>query len=120
MTEPNKEQIREFWEWCEFKLQPNVISLGTIDWPDYVWHDSEGNPRPDEGLPPIDLNNLFKYAVPKLKHYELNNYWGEGKHTGWAGIEGGSYHFGRDETPKLALFWAIWKVIKGGNDEPRS
>ncbi len=66
MSELTQEQINEFWEWCGWK-----------------WHDVEINPEPrvkyrgshwispdDEqyiwtGNPPIDLNNLFRYAVPQ-------------------------------------------------------
>ena len=51
---PTKEQEQWLWEQCGFKLEdggwwclPNGIGLLV-------------------SLPPIDLNNLFKYAVPKL------------------------------------------------------
>ena len=50
---------KEFWEWCGFYKLDMPASpwlhgkLGEYDWKSYE-------------LPPIDLNNLFKYAVPKL------------------------------------------------------
>ena len=46
MKEPTEAQIEELWEWCGF-------------------YDVEDGVPPPIGTPPIDLNNLFKYAVPK-------------------------------------------------------
>ena len=62
---PTDEQIKKFWERCGF-------------WQYTIWHGFMGltshkewiDPKGDiygDNLPPIDLNNLFKYAVPKLK-----------------------------------------------------
>lgn len=81
--ENKPEEIKEFWEWS---------GLG---WDDYsslamphcggAWVDSLGKTvnidNPME-LPPIDLNNLFKYAVPQFavkfgvtKTRELLHHW---------------------------------------------
>jgi hypothetical protein len=45
--EPTPEETEKFWEWCGFRLVGKSITRSS-DFPD------------------IDLNNLFKYAVPKL------------------------------------------------------
>ena len=104
MTEPTQEQIKELWGWCEFKFK-----LSASENPHY-WIDPFG--RAMAKLPPIDLNNLFKYAVPK----RIRQYEDKGEHTAsvwnklfitWVHsmVEGNS-------DPALALFWAIWEVIK--------
>uniref|UniRef100_A0A6M3JNV7 Uncharacterized protein n=1 Tax=viral metagenome TaxID=1070528 RepID=A0A6M3JNV7_9ZZZZ len=76
---PTNEQIKEFWEWCGFK-----VALGKLYW----YPDKEFSPA--RRLPSVDLNNLFKYAVPKLNMPVI---------------------------PALALFWAIWEVIKKGEQD---
>lgn len=68
---------------CEFedKFYPSYHSVPFVDWQ----------------LPPIDLNNLFRYAVPKLpqdRYYKAL-----------------SSIFVKQDNPALALFWAIWEVI---------
>lgn len=98
MTEPTKEQIKEFWEWCGFTR---------LEYLDRLWYQ-----RLEVSLPlalPIDLNNLFKYAVPKIWvcdiKLEEGIFWcvkvahpelGEGK--------------ANNEDFALALFWALWQV----------
>ena len=42
---PTDEQVRKFWEWCGFTFCDDGIAAT---------------------MPLIDLNNLFKWAVPKL------------------------------------------------------
>ena len=104
--EPTKARVKELWEWCGFE-----------EWS--RWRYPNGYQQ--KKLPNITLNNLFKYAVPKvvagddytiqistskyhtnvliISHYSdmvKYKYFGEG---------------GQD--PALALFWAIWEVIHG-------
>ena len=64
MTEPTQEEIREVWQRCGFR---DVYSKDI--WRDrYIetnhWWESPKGKRYLE-LPIIDLNNLFKYALPK-------------------------------------------------------
>jgi len=62
-SQPSESEIRELWEWCGFKIDAEAIYTGAqlrhlplIRRPDgYL----------DNYYPPIDLNSLFKYAVPK-------------------------------------------------------
>ena len=62
---PSKSEIKEFWEWCGFSLYEDTEG----EWKScFYWH----NPPDTEEwgatwLPPIDLNNLFKYAVSQSK-----------------------------------------------------
>ena len=48
--EPTEAQIKEFWEWCGFTISGDWAYL---------------NSPYRRGIPSVDLNNLFKYAVPK-------------------------------------------------------
>lgn len=56
--EPTNEQLKGCWEWCGFKYDHWGDDLFIIP-PDK----SEPLPEP----PNLDLNNLYKYAIPKLK-----------------------------------------------------
>lgn len=124
--QPIEAQIKELWAWC---------GLCSHDW-DFL--SSYSPPDPDnyskckkcgliiEGhnyrqyqLPSLDLNNLFKYAVPKLlpKH-DFSIYWVldvDSPDGAWsvsmANTPGPNIRL-RHQDPALALFWAIWKVIK--------
>lgn len=62
--QPTQEQIKEFWEWCGFKFiheDYTPIHTAELQYPD--GHLEEWNGWGDL----LDLNNLFKYAVPALK-----------------------------------------------------
>ena len=92
---PNNEQIKEFWD----RLKVKPIYKG-------MFYDDEIS------YPLIDLNNLFKYAVPKLLWWKM----GYNSFGCWAEI--GTKHIGEGfkvenmgYNPALALFWAIWEVM---------
>ena len=103
---PTEAQIKEFWEWCGF-------SIGEYS-DEWVAPD---NYTCFHGTPPIDLNNLFKFAVPKLEEcgykYEIGATTSSTQHR--VAIRDrcfsliGRLHWNDD--PALALFWAIWEVI---------
>ena len=112
MKQPTKEQIKEFWEWCGWKpIQDREDGRLYI----VLWEYNGGEDfTKDHHLPPIDLNNLFKYAVPKL--FELGLWYKLFSDDGYhfcviykeftkedvaASIVG-------TEDPALALFWAIY------------
>ena len=107
-SQPSEKQIREFWERCGFR-QPRGGAKALKGYVTYEYEFSE--------LPNIDLNNLFKYAVPKL--LSKGKYLHIVVHSLTridAKIEDA---FGRQEdifssnnNLALALFWAIWEVIK--------
>ena len=114
--QPTDEQIKEFWEWCGFKqIERDRVkfSLGSGDIYRLVWIHPTGLYEEDN-LPPIDLNNLFKYAVQPNEYItEVSFVKGECQiATRGLNNKGVQYFVGRDEDPALALFWAIWEVIK--------
>ena len=124
MSEPTEEQIKELWEWCGFTC--------TGDPKGETWHhpDWELCGKDWWNIPHLDLNNLFKYAVPKLTENgkypylkaieiepamcdELNFtcylYYEALHDDGFVEREESQ---GYSSDPALALFWAIYKVIK--------
>jgi len=65
---PTREQIQWVWEKCGFTEVPKY---GGSDYSEILWRSPIGSHS--ESLPLIDLNNLFKYAVPKLEgKYDLD------------------------------------------------
>ena len=124
---PIKEQIKEFWKRCgitwkneggcfaAYQDKELIIYLTDTILKDGVWHK-----RTLLDVLPIDLNNLFKYAVPKVQEMgygvllcdycskppfncELYSY--DTDHEQPASTA-------KDNDPALALFWAIWEIIK--------
>ncbi len=51
---PTDEQIKELWEWCGI-AEPDIFIN-----------------KPFSKVTPLDFNNLFKYAVPRLKQEYRN------------------------------------------------
>ena len=87
---PTDEQIKGFWElhgWkqdsCRNWVYPPQYKNGHFSM---------------YGIPPIDLNNLFQYAMPKL---DQSYYY-----------KALSSIFLKTEDPALTLFWAIYEVMK--------
>ena len=101
---PTKEQ--QFWERCGLRL---------INLPDRggeQWVDAEGRLIYLDKHLPIDLNNLFKYAVPKLEG-GIDIAFSKFEDTGWFVRLENQVMTTKDETPALALFWAIYKALGG-------
>ena len=111
--QPTQEQIKEFWEWCGWK--PCRIHA-----PMSPEKDGWENPLPITSfdkylarLPDLDLNNLFKYAVPlaidkimskqgcssDLAYAVLFKKWLQKLELDIPNHEG-------------TLFWVIWEIIK--------
>ena len=112
-SSPSEKQIKEFWEWCGFKPVQSIA------------HNSWMYPNGGKGnLPSIDLNSLFRYAVPKL--YKDNYFyeciqWNAGQHKAIINKSTAKWAVTASDVissdPALALFWAIFKVIKGEKDD---
>ena len=94
---PTNEQIKEFWEWCGQVTVRRVRS-----------HEP-GSFRDQAYYPTLDLNNLFKYAVPKL---EWRSFEFEIIADEWHCSINPDGIIGTGKDPALALFWAIYEVIK--------
>ncbi len=118
MSLPTEEQIKEFWEWCglkAFKKRYTTEYNHLIEKEGFF--DSDGN----EVV--LDLNNLFKYAVPKVPNfseveiYQENHSWTCGLWINHKDSHQGLYVTYRDMVkgsgtePALALFCAIWEVM---------
>lgn len=104
MEQPTEEQIREFWEWCADRWE----SFNEDKHRHYLFGEEWV-----EDEPPIDLNSLFKYAVPKV------NELGYTVRINQVGLERiwqvsvemiDDWHHRRGVDPALPLFWAIWQV----------
>ncbi len=120
---PTEEQIKEFWEWCGLEYEATKLN-GHPAWSIYgderKWCETH---YIEEMGKSINLNNLFKYAIPKLgvcDRIEID--WSPVKgcrdYTAdvvlWSSVNVGSHHkWTVSEDPALALFWAIWEVIHG-------
>ena len=111
MNKPTEAQAKEFWEGCGLKYEDITDK--------HIWFTlvyPSGNKETIWRLQPsIDLNNLFKYAVPKLvaivgrdKSYTIicqTIY-----KLLWDNFAGSLGDF--QSVLALTLFWAIWEVIK--------
>ena len=118
MKEPTDEQIEWFWEQlgCRVVSFPLFLKESIIVF-DLVFPDGEEQRFNGSLLDSIDLNNLFKYAVPKLvgEGYSLSLetvlaeepwYW-------WIVEKGSRLYKYSGKDPALALFWAIYKAFGG-------
>lgn len=111
--QPTQKQIKKFWEWCGFARLPEgnrgyhyEQTVKTMNWlPPYETEIYASI----SFLPAIDLNNLFKYAVPKLSAGCLLWY---GENKGYGAVINLPHRESESDDPALALFWAIWEVIK--------
>jgi len=125
--EPTQVEIREFWEQCGLRWfwdhNPDC-KCGATDDDDTrrSWYYKEGSEwrlatRFWKEPMVIDLNNLFKCAIPKLKGYDVYlSLHHEEPDTFMCAI----HHISevgfipkacRNENPALALFWAIREII---------
>ena len=133
MTQPTKAQIKEFWEWCGFKKETRWSDPADIvprhEYNVWVYPDGSGVTQHLSVNPPIDLNNLFKYAVPKvLPEHDFAIYYvldDRSEATGNWAISMSCSGYGehgiirlRDKDPAIALFWALDKVRANDNSKP--
>ncbi len=115
MNTPTDAQIKELWEWCGFRQKyPDAAYYEPSNW--YMYPNGD-----TDKLPSIDLNNLFQWAVPKLRKYYTSltesflpeHY----SHTIIPLLEQWIQDIEEnlELDPALALFWAIWEVIHAGD-----
>ena len=101
-------ELQEFWEWCGGEFTTKTQSAMRM--PDgSIFH----------VCPPIDLNNLFKYAVPKLHKKGLFLEMVVDKRFCRAvaltelGVKPKREYVGEDKDPAQALYKAIQEVRNG-------
>jgi hypothetical protein len=97
--QPTEQEIEKFWKWCGFTERGGFP----------VWPDGKTWPQRDVKLPAINLNNLFKYAVPRLPTGSLLWY---GGNKGYGVCINNPHVESDNQDPALALFWAIYEVIQ--------
>ena len=104
MKEPTEEQIRKLWEWCGFEEINGSPEFG------YTGKKLGGSKYTNLNL---DLNNLFKWAVPKVAEHSaptdvvLARVEDHYKPLEWVMEEFCLAVYQRKD-PALALFWTIW------------
>ena len=114
MNEPTEAELKRFWEWCGVDGEAEICVIG----------DRTGEYTGKLVYPPLDLNNLFKYAVPRLPHFRehlltiqfipTSSAFNEPDREWACSIRQYSDEISADKfgvTPALALFWAIQQVI---------
>lgn len=114
MSEINQKELQEFLEWCGW------TNNGCYWFEPIEFGGNRYAPYGDQynQIPPIDLNNLFKYAVPKI--IEKNCYIQLNTNNLWICeiwerevIGRNATHIAEAETPTQALYQAIQKARKG-------
>lgn len=108
---PTKGEVREFWEWCGLKfVQCDCVNPGLYNHS----HVEDSNGYIIGKLPPIDLNSLFKYAIPKMaKGHEIRLIIPPNtidRFIAYIGHNNGI----ENKDPALALFWAIYNYAQIG------
>ena len=126
MKEPTQEQIKKFREWCGFKRLP----VGQKGWHYERLVKVMNWLAPDQTepfmslpyLPRIDLNNLFKYAVPKLFEldYDYRLWSDDGYHFFYIYK---AFNLNKPVVSSIgyleakdATFWALWQVKEKTNE----
>ena len=108
MNEISQERLERFWEWCGMRRRRTYKSLephdrGTDKW---VLGKYYGVDPPD-----LDLNNLFKWAVPKAVQEGIHSFeflYDEGRvRCFMSPLSNWTVH----KDPATALFLAIEKLI---------
>ena len=107
---PTQEQTEEFWEWCG--LYKVLASDGK-----YHWFKGEEivSPTDSNHIPIVNLDNLFKWAVPKLLAMGFQMAQPNIDYHVFIIVRKNDRIITVDETdkdPALAIFWAIWRAIK--------
>lgn len=98
-SNPSDKQIREFWEWCGLKVKETE---NIYHEPITVLQEPNGCSLM-VGEPKLDLNNLARYAIPKLM-IEYHN-WRSVLHDWVDGLTGDC------EKDALSLYWLLAQTM---------
>ena len=114
--QPTKEELEKFWtKWCGFERMDYLDTSGKVCATHWVHSLAVGGGN--SSLPPLDLNNIFKFAVPKLVSlgYHVEIYVKElgGRLRFWVSIKRDDKLVGYCSKSELAdaVFWAVWGII---------
>ena len=115
-----EQEEQEFWEWCGFKQLEAGRGGYHFRATKKVWNWLPPNETERHKsipfLPRLDLNNLFRYAVPKLLEEKKNPAlsitftWDDAEDKCMCDIS--PYNWGEDKDPAQALYQAIQGVRK--------
>jgi len=110
-----QERLEKFWKRCGLII--GRCACGHIIWAE------EGDKPNHEPLPPLTLDNLFKYAVPAAKIYAVQFWMPSAVPDGYAcevftrdGRAAQISEKGEADTPADALFLALEKAINPRDD----
>jgi hypothetical protein len=102
---PTKEEVKEFWERCGFLFEEHNSRFE--HWWTYTPPDQANLEWPERhqytGDPPLDLNNLSRYAIPKLMAKYHN--W---KSVLYDWVEGLTGDYEKDA---LSLYWLLAQTM---------
>ena len=118
---PTQEQLERFWKGYGFKHQDYVPSFGNLPEQKEAWLYPDGSMcflssfGTATGLPPITLDNLFKYAVPEAYPTSISFDYTKKSYECRIKKFRGSY-LGKGKSEELALFWALDKVREETKD----
>jgi len=98
-------EIKEFWKKCGVQIHGLPTQHGLV----FEYPDGKCSPT----LPPIDLNNLFKYAVPKVGAVRLNYSLGTCQARVTMFFDNDEYdrYESEDKDPAQALYKALAKAF---------
>lgn len=112
MKEPSKEELRKFWEWLGFGMKYLPYGLRVRE-----LNPNEDNPLDEYTLadpnkckiadyPKLTLDNLFKYAVPKVKQEIPELQWAK-LFVDW--LQDILYD---DKDPAITLFYTLFTIFE--------
>ena len=120
----SEERIKKFWEWCGFEYKPlrcQCRGCSASAWIMPTDKKLKDGRKPEYrcGLPDLDLNSLFKWAIPKVRgvgcHAMLSDKSDDEGVIWMARVYGKNTHGfldALDEDPAIALFTAIEKLME--------
>ena len=111
-----QEDIRKIWEWCGFKVKWAYHDFYELESPLKEQYWLGLTPCPLEKYPKLTLDNLFKYAVPKLEGVIASLDTTSENATVFCVHRGYTEEFtGYDKDPAEALAQAILGVLRNEN-----
>ena len=115
--QPTSVTKKQFWMTCGFTTsKTKVHHYGEKDRIETHWHSPDGEKVWYAGIPALDFNNLFMYAVPVAVDCLKKNYDNCRVDFAWNLLV--SWWL-RDlintdfQDSTLSLFWVLWEVIHG-------
>lgn len=120
---PTKEQVKEFWEWYGFKVEYCHHKYCAYEDKNHTHiypPDKVGKKNIDYGAinsyPKLDLNSLFKHAVPLALEKLARGKGGDIYLAKWSLLIRWMEIWDIIKDPTLALFWVLRQVKEKSNE----